>query len=154
MKKLLLSSLLLTQSLFCNQTPQYRYSGQEALDHLEQTSECHHCDLSKQDLRDAIRQARYYNPEKTIDLSDSRLVRSDLSGADLSEANLSGAILCNAYLHWTNFYRANLSDANLKKASIYKTNFEEANTWNAIISKEDHEYLTWYQWLVLTQSKK
>ena len=157
MKKLLLSSLLLTQSLFCSETPRYRFSGQQAVDHLAETSECHHCDLSFQDLRAAIATARRNNPKKSINLSDSRLSFSFLEAADLSQANLTRAFLAGARLSQAKLSSANLTEADLFKADLtlanleyarlfqailYEANLTDANFTKATVSKNLHKYLS------------
>lgn len=165
MKKLLLSSLLLTQSLFCDEKkPQYRFSGQKAVEHLEQTSECYQCDLTHQDLRAAI---HAHKDKKTVNLAKSRLVEADLQGANLQEADLEDADLAwanlkLAFLAWANLQEANLQEANLEDANLtgadlYHTNLTDTNLAYAVITDKtilDMSKLTWYQWLFLNKIKQ
>jgi uncharacterized protein YjbI with pentapeptide repeats len=93
MKKLLLSSLLLTQSLFCSEEkPQYRFSGKEALEHLTQTGECHHCNFYMKNLDEALAQSRKNNFGKKINLSHSYLYYATITTEDKkNDLDLTGA---------------------------------------------------------------
>ena len=117
----------------------YRYTGQAAVDHLTATGECRNCDLSKQDLRDAIATIKSRDRYYKIDLVEANLSGANLSGANLSgvnlvEANLSGADLTGAYLYLAYLYLADLTYANLSGANLTGANLVEANLSGAYLT--------------------
>lgn len=89
----------------------YRYIGKDAVEHLAKTGECHHCDLSFQDLREALK-------SEVCLKGNVNLSWSNLTGAVLVSANLKRADLTFTKLNHANFFCANCSGANFKGANI------------------------------------
>ena len=107
-------------------TPQYQFSGEEAVKCLMRNGDCRDCDLSNQDLRSIMAQVnRKYRKQFTF---------PDLSGANLSGANLSGVDLSCATMRDTNLTGADLTNANLSDAIITDVDLSGANLINANLS--------------------
>ena len=106
---------------------EYSYTGQAAVDHLIETGECRKCDLSGQDLRDAIAAIKSRDPYYKIDLSGANLTGTDLRNADLWNADLFLVNLSNANLSYANLCRANLIGADLDEANLSDANLSYAN---------------------------
>ena len=131
-KKLLVISLFaLSGALIVlgTPTPQYEFSGEEAVKCLIRNGECRDCDLSNQDLRDAmaIVNRKYRKRCMFTDFSDANLSNANLSGTDLSCATMRGANLTGANLSNANLSNAIMTGANLTGADLTGTNMSGAN---------------------------
>jgi uncharacterized protein YjbI with pentapeptide repeats len=144
---LVISLLALSGAVIGNDTPtpQYEFSGEEAVSCLIRNGKCRDCDLSKQDLRAVMAEVnkKYRRRCMFTDLSGSNLSGADLSGVDLSNAtmydtnlsgaNLSGANLSNTLMEGVNLSGANLTKANMTYAGLAKANLTNANMSSAIM---------------------
>lgn len=119
-KVLVISLLALSGALIGSDTPtpQYRFSGEEAVDYLIRNGHCRDCDLSNQDLRATI---------AAVNLRKRCIISIDFSGANLTNANLSGTDLSCAIMTDTNLSGANLSDAQTKNVNMARANLSGAN---------------------------
>ncbi len=135
MKKTLLviSLFALSGSLVGESTPRkYIFAGKQAVDCLIRNGNCRDCDLSNQDLREAI--ATVNNKNRTycrfIDLSGANLSGANLSGTDLSNATMYNADLTGANMTKTNLDNAIMTDANLSGAQLTDASMKGASMEN------------------------
>lgn len=127
-KILVISLLVLSGALIASDmpTPQYEFSGEEAVKCLIRNGDCRDCDLSNQDLRTAMAEVNSKYRK--------RFMFPDLSGANLSGVNLAGADLSCATIHGANLSGADLTNANLSNAIITDVDLSGANLTNANLS--------------------
>jgi uncharacterized protein YjbI with pentapeptide repeats len=145
-KKVLIISLLALSGALKGSdtpTPQYKFSGEEAVANLIRNGECRDCDLSNQDLRAAMATVnrKYRKRCMYTDLSWANLFGANLSGVDLSCAtmretslacaNLTGANLSNTIMTDANLTGADLTNANLFGAIMTNVNLTSAIMTNA-----------------------
>lgn len=60
-------------------------------------------------------------------LEKANLSKSNLSGADLTQSNLNEANISTSNIYWTNFSEASLYEADLTGSILIKANFSKAN---------------------------
>ena len=74
---------------------------------------------------------------KESDLSNLKLINSDLRYFNLKEADMHGSSLQNANLRYVNFKEANLINTNFSNANLENANLKEAKVENAIFKNAD-----------------
>jgi uncharacterized protein YjbI with pentapeptide repeats len=127
-KILVISLLFLSGALIASDmpTPQYEFSGEQAVRCLIRNGDCRDCDLSNQDLRAAMAEVNSKHRK--------RFVFPDFSGANLSGANLAGTDLSCATMRDTNLAGADLTNANLSNAIMTDVDLSGADLTNANLS--------------------
>ena len=139
-------TLLITGSIaLCSSDQEYVRSGQAALDYLAETGDCDRCDLSGQDLRQAIIAYQVKRANAFIQLNRpgiislcyanlARAIMTDLSVDVLrcGWSNMQGIDMSGMHLNEGSFVYANLTDAQMQDMHIVNQgDFSGAQCQNA-----------------------
>lgn len=138
-KALAISIFIVSSALAVLDTPKipYSHSGQAAVRHLIETGKARFCDLSNEDLREAIATIRRKGTTISIDFSNANLAGTNLAGADLKYACLGTTNLSGANLEGANLTHASLSSADLTNANLTSVNLTNANLAGTNLTNAD-----------------